>query len=82
MVICSVDEGQVPHSPEVGFLYPAFTNGSTDINHVNFYSQDYEEARELMKFFGFRRWKGLADYICFLRKKLRRKNMINRPRNQ
>ena len=50
MVICSVDEGQVPHSPEVGFLYPAFTNGSTDINHVNFYSQDYEEARELMKF--------------------------------
>jgi hypothetical protein len=35
---------------EAGFLYPAFTNRSTDLNHVNFYSQDYEESRELMKF--------------------------------
>ena len=50
LAISPVDEEQVPHSPEAGFLYPAFTNRSTDINHVNFYSQDYEEARELMKF--------------------------------
>ena len=50
LAISPVDEIQVPHSPEAGFLYPAFTNRSTDINHVNFYSQDYEEARELMKF--------------------------------
>ena len=50
LAISPVDEEQVPHSPEAGFLYPAFTNRSTDVNHVNFYSQDYEEARELMKF--------------------------------
>ena len=50
LAISPVDEEQIPHSPEAGFLYPAFTNRSTDINHVNFYSQDYEEARELMKF--------------------------------
>ena len=50
LAISPVDEEQIPHSPEAGFLYPAFANRSTDINHVNFYSQDYEEARELMKF--------------------------------
>lgn len=47
LAISPVDEEQVPHSPETGFLYPAFTNRSTDIAHVNFYSKDFEEAHEL-----------------------------------
>ncbi|MBE5914740.1 MAG: DUF4317 family protein [Pseudobutyrivibrio ruminis] len=50
LAISPVDEEQVPHSPETGFLYPAFTNRSTDVAHVNFYSKDYEEAQELMEF--------------------------------
>ena len=49
MAISPVDEDQVPHLPEAGFLYPAFTNRSTDMAHVNFYSQDYEEAKALME---------------------------------
>ena len=50
LAISPVDEEQIPHEPETGFLYPAFTDRSTDIAHVNFYSKDYEEAQELMEF--------------------------------
>ncbi len=50
LAISPVDEEMTPHEPETGFLYPAFTNRSTDIAHVNFYSKDYEEAQELMNF--------------------------------
>ncbi|MCR4652945.1 MAG: DUF4317 domain-containing protein, partial [Eubacterium sp.] len=34
LAISPVDEAQIPHTPEAGFLYPAFTNRSTDLAHV------------------------------------------------
>ncbi len=50
MAMSPVDEEQIPHEPTTGFLYPAFTERSTDITHVNFYSREYEDASELLKF--------------------------------
>jgi hypothetical protein len=35
--IAPVDKDSVPQMPDAGFLYPAFTNRSTDIGHINVY---------------------------------------------
>jgi hypothetical protein len=35
--IAPTDRDQIPQMPEAGFLYPAFTDRSTDLAHVNIY---------------------------------------------
>uniref|UniRef100_I5AVM7 DUF4317 family protein n=1 Tax=Eubacterium cellulosolvens (strain ATCC 43171 / JCM 9499 / 6) TaxID=633697 RepID=I5AVM7_EUBC6 len=49
LAISPVDEAQTPHTPEAGFLYPAFTNRSTDLAHVNFYLKDGRDAGDLRR---------------------------------
>jgi hypothetical protein len=38
LAIAPTDEEQIPGMPEAGFLYPAFSNRSTDLAHVNVFS--------------------------------------------
>jgi hypothetical protein len=35
--IAPTDRNQIPQMPEAGFLYPAFTDRSTDLAHINIY---------------------------------------------
>jgi hypothetical protein len=35
--IAPTDRDQIPQMPQAGFLYPAFTDRSTDLAHVNIY---------------------------------------------
>lgn len=49
LAISPVDEAQIPHTPEAGFLYPAFTNRSTDLAHVNFYRKDGRNTGDLRR---------------------------------
>nr|WP_027871176.1 DUF4317 family protein [[Eubacterium] cellulosolvens] len=52
LAIAPVDDDRIPHSPEAGFLYPAFTDRSTDPAHVNFYSLWDDDTEGLRKFLG------------------------------
>jgi hypothetical protein len=38
--IAPVDKEQVPQMPNAGFLYPAFTNRSTDMEHINVFRRE------------------------------------------
>jgi hypothetical protein len=38
--IAPTDRDQIPQMPQAGFLYPAFTDRSTDLAHVNIYRAD------------------------------------------
>jgi hypothetical protein len=38
--IAPVDKDQIPQMPNAGFLYPAFTNRSTDMEHINVFRRD------------------------------------------
>jgi hypothetical protein len=38
--IAPTDADQVPEMPNAGFLYPAFTNRSTDMEHINVFRRD------------------------------------------
>jgi len=40
VAISPADEEQVAGLPQAGFLYPAFTDRSTDAAHVNVYQKD------------------------------------------
>ena len=37
---CPVDNDYNPGAPEFGFLYPAFSNRSTDFNHINIFTRE------------------------------------------
>ena len=39
-VLCPLSEEYEPGEPECGFLFPAFTDRSGDLNHVNVYQKD------------------------------------------
>jgi hypothetical protein len=38
--IAPVNADQIPQMPEAGFLYPAFRNRSTDLEHINVYRKE------------------------------------------
>jgi hypothetical protein len=38
--IAPVDKDQIPQMPNAGFLYPAFTNRSTDMEHINVFRRN------------------------------------------
>jgi hypothetical protein len=38
--IAPVDKEQVPQMPNAGFLYPAFTKRSTDMEHINVFRRE------------------------------------------
>jgi hypothetical protein len=41
--ISPVDENQVAQLPVAGFLYPAFTDRSTDFGHMNVFQKNWEQ---------------------------------------
>ena len=51
--ICPVTGDYEAGKPECGFIFPAFTDRSADINHVNIYQADVERPHlELVKLLG------------------------------
>lgn len=49
VAIAPTDKDQTPIKAEAGFLYPAFTDRSTDIAHVNVYRENGQKNRELLE---------------------------------
>jgi hypothetical protein len=45
MAIAPTDRDQIPQMPIAGFLYPAFTDRSTDMEHINIYQSSIECGR-------------------------------------
>lgn len=52
VAISPTDEEQIPQAPECGFLYPAFTDRSTDLAHVNIYQRKDCRNGKLPKILG------------------------------
>lgn len=51
--ICPMTGEYEPGKPECGFLFPAFTDRSGDLNHILIYQSDAERPRkEMMEILG------------------------------
>ena len=52
VTISPTDEEQVAGLPQAGFLYPAFSDRSTDMAHVNVYQKSGFDGRALLEVLG------------------------------
>ena len=50
LAISPTDSEQNPSLPDAGFLYPAFTDRSTDISHANIYGKNGRIPSEILEF--------------------------------
>jgi hypothetical protein len=50
--IAPTDSEQIPQHPDAGFLYPAFTDRSTDMAHVNIYQRNGTKDNSLPEILG------------------------------